>query len=156
MAYELGSGMLHNFKLTLKYDNSGKIINLDDFKKRLVTTLKAPITVEEIDAGKKQETITEVKVFVSVGKNGAPLTAVFRKRIAKVNTIEYTAKIVDGAVRLIGMPALNAQQEDAMFRSLAKEVYSASPFDDMGPIGKQVHNIVSELAPELGLKKKRK
>ena len=154
MAYQLSSAMLHNFKLTLKYDSSGKILDLDDFKKKLVTILKAPITVEEIDAGKKQESITEVRVFVLIDSKRKALQAYFRKKLAKGNVVQYTAKMVDGKVRLVGKPALSPQQEEQMFSSLAKEAFSVSPFDDLGPIAEYVHNTVSELAPELGLKKK--
>ena len=153
-AFELSSSQLYNFKLSLTYDSKGNILDVEDFKKKLVSTLKAPITSAEYDAGKKQQQITAVIIFVTFDSKGNPAKANFRKKLAPGTPIEYVICDVDGDVHLIGSPQLTPTQEKILFNTLAREIYTASPFDDLEN-GKNIHNAVAELAPELKLRKKK-
>lgn len=139
MAHELTSGELYNFALSLR-DKT-----LDEFKAKLLTTLKKPICSDDLAAGKKQELVTSVNVYVS------NRTAHFLKRRTQ-NPLTYTAEMRDGKPCIVGTPALSSSQEDKYFSDLLKETLSAGPFDDLGEIGKTVQNAVNELAPELGIK----
>lgn len=152
-AFELSSSQLYNFKLSLAFDSKGNISDVADFKKKLVSTLKAPITSAEYDAGKKQQQITAIKIFVTFDARGNPINAHFRKKLVLVNTTEYIVRDVNGEAHITGTPALSPAQENTLFFTLAREIYTASPFDDIEN-GKNIHNAVAELAPEIKLKKK--
>jgi len=151
---ELSSSMLYNVGIGLKFRSQGEVENLSEFKKKLLS-IKAPITSEDEKRGLKQQVITRVTVFVSFDAKGKLTQATFRKRLVKGECVEYVVREVSGDAHLVGEPKLSAPAEELVFYALAREVSDASPFDDLGETGKNLHNAVRELAPELNLKKKK-
>lgn len=146
---ELSSSQLYNFHIHLKNAAQGKPIPLALFKQKLVTTLKTPIIGDE-----KSLPITEVRTFITLDLKGNPISATFRLKFAQETAHEYAAKQVNGETHLIGIPQLSSAQETKAFKLLLNEIQNASPFDDIEN-GKNIHNAVAELAPELNLKKKK-
>ena len=148
--HELESGTLYNFALSLKFDAKGRVRDLADFKKRLVTTLKAPISIADFDLGKHQEDIRAIRVFVLLDEKRNPTKASFRKL---PGALAYVAKETGSEVHLGGKPKLTGDQEDEVFCLLSKEASKAGPFDALGAAGKKLEAVVNKVRPGL-LKRK--